>query len=211
MSKPVLILGAGGHAKVLIEALMQSGADIAGIADQDPAMVGAKLFNVPVIGGDDIVSEFPPGEIALVNGLGSIGFPVRRTQLFELFREKGYCFATVIHPSAVIASDVVLDEGVQIMAGAVIQPGCRIGRNAIINTRASVDHDCIIGHDVHIAPGVTLSGGVQVGDRVHIGTGAIVIQGIVIGNNSLIAAGAVVAANILADTKVRGIPAKEFK
>ncbi len=210
MSLPVIILGAGGHAKGLVDALLAASAVIAGIVDPDPALTGTKVLGVPVLGGDDIVNEYPPSEIQLVNGLGSVGLPVKRQQLFEKFKGMGYKFATVVHPSAVIASDVVLGEGVQVMAGVVIQPGCRIGINSIINTRASVDHDCAIGDHVHIAPGVTMSGGVKIGMGSHIGTGATVIQGLSIGNGCLVAAGAVVTNNIIAGAMVRGVPAREF-
>lgn len=210
MSLPVIILGAGGHAKVLIDALLAVSAVIAGIVDPDPTLVGIKILGVPVLGGDAVVNEYPPSEIRLVNGLGSVGLPVNRQQLFEKFKGMGYKFATVIQPSAVIASGVVLGEGAQVMAGAVIQPGCRIGINSIINTRASVDHDCITGDHVHISPGVTLSGAVVVGACSHIGTGATVIQGISIGYGCLVAAGAVVTKDISDGAKVRGVPAREF-
>ena len=211
MSAPVLILGAGGHAKVLIEALLASSAVIAGIVDPDPAMVGTKLLGVPVLGGDELVREFPQAEILLVNGLGSVGLPLRRRELFERFKEMGYGFATVIHPSAVVASDIELGEGAQLMAGAVVQPGSRIGSNVIVNTRASVDHDCIIGDHVHIAPGVTLSGGVVVGDSCHIGTAATIIQGVRIGSGSVIGAGALVLKDVPHSVTVVGVPAKVVK
>lgn len=210
MTKPVLILGAGGHAKVLVEALLQSGVMITGITDPDPSLAGTNILGVPVLGDDHLVHNCQTSDIFLVNGLGSVGLPTRRKELFERFQKSGYRFANVIHPSTIIASDAILGEGTQIMAGSVIQPGCRIGFNSIVNTRVSVDHDCLIGNHVHIAPGVTLSGDVQIGDCVHIGTGASMIQGISIGNNSLIAAGAVVISNVIAMTKVRGVPAMEF-
>lgn len=210
MNLPVIVLGAGGHAKVLIDALLASSAAVAGITAPGPLPADACVLGVPVMGGDDVISGFPPAEVRLVNGLGSIGLPVRRRQLFENFKDRGYTFATVVHPSAVIAADVVLGEGVQVMAGAVIQPGCRIGCNAIINTRASVDHDCIIGNHVHISPGVTLSGGVSVGEATHIGSGATAIQGISIGTGAIVAAGAVVVKDVQAGAKVRGVPAVEF-
>lgn len=211
MNLPVLILGAGGHAKVLVDALLASSAVIAGIVDPDPKLSGANILGVPVLGGDDVVGQFPAAEIQLVNGLGSIGVPVKRQQLFERFKGMGYNFATVVHPSAVLALDVELGEGAQVMAGAVIQAGSRIGRNTIINTRASIDHDCIIGNHVHIAPGVTLSGGVTVGEGTHIGTGATVVQGINIGKGCLVAAGAVVVRDVAAHTRVYGVPAREAK
>jgi len=209
MSLPVIILGAGGHAKVLIDVLHASRAVIAGIVDSEPALAGSSLLSVPVLGNDDILTDFSPSEVQLVNALGSVGLPTKRRQLFERFKGMGYFFATVVHPSAVVALDVELGEGTQIMAGAVVQPGCRIGINSIINTRVSVDHDCIIGDHVHIAPGVTLSGGVKVGAGSHIGTGVTVIHGISIGIGCLLSAGSVVIRDVIEGTKVRGVPARE--
>lgn len=183
---------------------------IVGIVDPDPKMAGACLLGVPVLGGDEVVDEFPPSEIQLINGLGSVGPPIKRQQLFDRYKERGYEFAPVIHPSAVVAADVVLGEGSQVMAGVILQAGSSIGVNAIINTRASVDHDCTIQKHVHIAPGVTISGGVIVGESSHIGTGATVIQGITIGKRAIVAAGAVVTKEVPDYAKVRGVPAREF-
>lgn len=211
MSLPIIILGAGGHAKVLIDALLATYAVIAGIVDPDLTLTGSKILGVPVLGGDEVIGEFPPSEVHLVNGLGSIGIPVKRQQLFEKLKGLGYGFATVVHPSAVIASDVVLGEGTQVMAGAIIQAGCRVGINCIINTRASVDHDCIIGDHVHIAPGVTISGGVTVGTCSHIATAATVIQGVSIGEKSLVGAGALVLKDVPPFITVVGVPAKMMK
>lgn len=208
MNLPVIVLGSGGHAKVLIEALLASSVEIVGIVDEDPAQKGKSILGIPVIGNDDTVNQYRPGAVQLVNGLGSVGVPERRREIFERFSALGYGFASVVHPSAVIASDAEIGEGAQIMAGAVIQPGSGIGRNAIINTRASVDHDCIIGDHTHIAPGVTLSGGVRVGAGAHIGTGATVIQGIDIGNDSLVGAGALVLKNVPSGVTVVGVPAR---
>ncbi|QXE90592.1 acetyltransferase [Geomonas subterranea] len=208
MSDPVLIIGAGGHAKVLVEALLAEGALIAGMLDADPARLGDSVLGVPVIGDDNTAEDFPRDAVRLVNGIGSIGLPEMRRSIFERFSARGYRFATVVHPSAVVASDVELGAGAQIMAGAVLQPGCRIGDNVIINTRASVDHDCTIGDHTHIAPGVTLSGGVTVGSGCHVGTGATVIQGVRIGDGSVIGAGAVVTKDVAAGLTVVGVPAK---
>jgi len=208
MSMPVIVIGAGGHAKVLVDALLASSAVIAGIVDSDPALIRTTILGVPVIGGDDVVGDFTTSEVRLVNGLGSVGLPAKRQQLFERFKGLGHTFASVVHPSAVVAPDVEIGEGSQIMAGAVVQPGCRIGVNVIINTRASVDHDCVVGDHVHIAPGVTLSGAVTVGEGTHIGTGATVIQGISVGSGALVAAGSVVIRDVQHGSIVIGVPGK---
>ena len=209
MNYPVIILGAGGHAKVLIGALRLQSIEILGIVDADPEKKNQLLLGVLVLGGDSEIMKYPVEKIQLVNGIGSVRVNPLRRQLFERFKSKGYRFASIVHPSAIIADDVVLSEGAQIMAGAVIQAGCHIGINAVINTGSVVDHDSHIGDHAHIAPGATLSGGVRVGENAHVGTGATVIQGIKIGRNSLVAAGAVVIRDVPDDTTVAGVPAKE--
>lgn len=209
MNYPVIILGAGGHAKVLIDALRLQSIELAGITDADPGKKGQRLLDVQVMGGDEEVMKYPAEAIRLANGVGSVRVNLRRRQLFEQFKNSGYQFVSVAHPSAIIAADVVLSEGAQVMAGAVIQAGCYIGVNAVINTGCIIDHDCHIGDHAHIAPGVTLSGGTKVGENAHIGTGATVIQGIQIGRNSLVAAGAVVIRDVPDGTTVFGVPAKE--
>jgi sugar O-acyltransferase (sialic acid O-acetyltransferase NeuD family) len=208
MNLPIIVIGGGGHAKVLIEALHLCSATILGITESDPSKIGTDILGVHVIGSDDIISRYAPGLLHLVNGIGSVHLPKKRKAVFEKFKEKGFTFKTVIHPSAVVASDVIFGEGVQIMAGTVIQPGSRIGVNTIVNTKTSVDHDCLIGEHVHLAPGVTLSGEVVIGNGVHIGTGATVIQGIHIGDESLVGAGALVLEEVLSNIMVTGVPAK---
>lgn len=194
---------------MLIDALRLQPIELLGITDSDPNKKGRLVLGVPVLGGDEEVMQYPVGKIHLVNGIGSVRANPLRRQLFEHFKSKGYQFASVVHPSAIIAGDVALSEGAQVMAGAVIQAGCHIGVNTVINTGSVVDHDCHIGDHAHISPGVTLSGGVRVGENTHIGTGATVIQGIQIGRNSLVAAGAVVIRDVPDDATVAGVPAKE--
>lgn len=208
MNLPVIILGGGGHAKVLIEALRTANIIIVGITDADPAKQGTTLMEVAVLGDDSIVRQHAPGAVRLVNGLGSVSRPAPRAALFEAFTSEGFSFATVIHPRAVVASDATIAEGAQIMAGAVIQPGARIGRNSIVNTGAIVDHDCMIGDHAHLSPGAVLSGGVRIGNNTHVGTGATVIQGITIGTGCLVAAGAVVISNVPDGATVMGVPAR---
>ena len=181
MTQPVIIIGAGGHAKVVIDTLKRSGVKILGAVDADPNRHGQDILGVPVLGGDDVVISHKPDSVRLVNGIGSTADTAPRRNIFERFKEQGYCFTTCIHPAAIIAEEVEIGEGSQIMAGAVIQPGTRIGANCIINTRASVDHDCTIGDHVHIAPGAVLSGGVVAENSVHVGTGASVIHDMRIG------------------------------
>ncbi|MDB5866722.1 MAG: acyltransferase [Betaproteobacteria bacterium] len=209
MSEPVIVIGAGGHARVLLDVLRLRGVEVLGVVDNDCAKRGQTVGGVPVTGGDEEVQNHPAHGVRLVNAVGTVGVSPQRSGVFERFKQHGYRFAEVIHPSATIAADAVLCEGAQIMAGAIVQTGCRVGRNSILNTRASIDHDCEIGDHVHVAPGVTLSGNVSVGEGSHVGTGATVIQGVRIGRHCLIAAGAVVVRDVLDGVGVAGVPARE--
>ena len=210
MSIPIIVLGAGGHTKVLIDSLLAADINVVGITSINSHDINNKVYGINIIGNDESISRYSPESIRLVNGIGSTGKIEKRQRLFDYFKERGYSFASVVHPSAVISPDVQIDEGVQVMAGSVIQPGSVIKKNTIINTKVSVDHDCIIGAHVHLAPGVTISGGVCVEDAVHIGTGALVIQGIHIGKKCLIGAGSLVLNNIKEGSTVFGLPAREM-
>ena len=201
-SLPLLILGAGGHAKVLLEALFQEQHKIIGVATPHLDS-GTDYLGVNVLGSDEAVFEYDIQEVLLINGVGSVPGKHLRWDLSVTMRERGYRFGSVIHPNSTIANDVLFADGVQLMAGTIIQPGCKIGQDSIINTGSQVDHDSIIGDQCHIAPGVTLSGDVQVGNNVHIGTGAQVIQGIQIGDNAVIAAGTTVYKDVPSGTLVR--------
>jgi len=197
---PLIVVGGGGHGRVVLEALRSTACEVRGVIDRDPAVATMLPKGVPWLGDDAALAAFPPTQYSLVNGIGGIGDGKRRA-LFEKLREQGYVFAPIRHVSAVIAHGVEPGEGSQVMAGAVLQPGVRLGANAIVNTRASVDHDCIVGDHCHVAPGAVLCGGVVIGDDTHIGAGAVVIQGVRIGRGTMIGAGAVIR-NDVADNVV---------
>lgn len=208
MSLPVIVLGAGGHAKVLIDALLASDTEIIGAVAADSAQKGKFVGTVPILGGDEEVLKYSQNAVCLVNAVGSVGLPFRRRELFVRFKWQGYSFATVVHPSAVLASGIEFGEGAQIMAGVVVQPGCSIGANTIINTRTSVDHDCCIGDHVHIGPGTVLCGNVSIDNCSHVGPGVTIIQGTSIGKRCVVGAGSVVLNNFSDGMTVYGVPAK---
>ncbi len=197
----LIVLCSGGHARVLIEALLSRGQRPSAVTDCDAALVGTLLGGIPIIGPDEDILKMKVDLVQLVNGLGnrasraSSGLAARR-ELFDRFAALGFIFPVIAHASAVIASDASINEGAQVMAGGIIQPAARIGRNALVNTRAVVEHDCQVGDHCHIAPGAVLCGGVVVGEGAHVGAGAVVLGGIRIGAGSVIAAGAVVAKNV---------------
>lgn len=208
---PVIILGAGGHAQVLADTLQSCSHTIIGFTDQNPALAKRRLSDIEILGNDEILARYKPAAILLVNGIGSVESTQCRASIYSRMKRQGYQFATVVHPSALVAREVEMAEGVQVLAGAVIQTGTVIGENSIVNTSSSIDHHCRIGAHVHLAPGVVLSGGVTIGDYVHMGTGAIVIQGVTIGPGCVVGAGSVVLADVESDFKVVGVPARRIK
>ncbi|MDF2440668.1 MAG: hypothetical protein JWN98_1652 [Abditibacteriota bacterium] len=210
MKLPVIVLGGGGHAKVLWDTLQLCSVEIIGYTDPQ-APQSQSIGQSPMwLGADEIISSYSPDSVLLVNGLGSAGAPTLRKRIFDQWQKRGYTFASVVHPSAIVAQSAQIGEGAQIMAGAIIQAGAVVGNNCIINTRGSIDHDCVLGHHVHIAPGATLSGDVRVGDEVHIGTGATVIQNRVIAANAIVGAGAVVVHDVRSGSTVVGVPARSL-
>src|SRR3990167_9319315 len=207
MNKLIYILGAGGHAKVLLECLQKNPEiKIGGFLEVDEKLIGQSIFGVPIYEQNKKLAEVYSESIVLANGIGSIDLSTLRRKQFETFKKQGYDFYSFCHPTCYYSHDVLLEEGVQLLARSTVLTGTRIGYNTIINTSASIDHDCDIGNHVHIAPGVVLSGGVTVGDNCHIGTGAKIIQGIKIGENVVIAAGAVVISDVPAHSRVAGVP-----
>lgn len=198
MRKPIIVIGAGGHATVLIELLKQLGYPILGIVAPKQSQLKHYL-DVPYLGDDKIVWEkYDVNAIRLVNGVGAVSVAKNyiRASLFLKFKELGYQFENLVHPFSFVASSVQLAEGVQIMAGVCIQPNTVIGNNSIINTGARIDHDCDIGENVHVAPNATLCGNIIVGNNAHIGVGSNIIQGLHIGSDTLIRAGETIRSNV---------------
>ena len=207
--EPLLVIGAGGHAKVLIDILLGKKENIIGIFDKNDKFIGEDILGIPIIGTDNDITNYSPGRIRLVNGIGSVKSTSLRKSIYNQFKKKGYIFHSVIHPSAILSEHVLFSEGCQVCAGVIISAGTKIGSNTIINTQAVIEHDCIINEHIHIAPGCVISGGVHIGSGTHVGAGSTIIQNVQVGENVLIAAGAVVVNNIQSSQQVYGIPAKE--
>lgn len=214
MSKTsVLVLGGGGHAKVVLDCLkLNSNISVIGIIEININLINQTLYGIPVIAEDALTFEnFHPSQVKLVNGLGSVEHVKNRQATFLKFKTAGYDFINVVHPTAYIANDVSLGEGVQIMAGSIIQAGSHLGDNVIVNTKASIDHDCCIESHVHVAPGVVCCGDVTIKMGSHVGSGAVIVQGVTIGQYCLIAAGAVTINSVNDGCRVAGVPAKNME
>jgi UDP-perosamine 4-acetyltransferase len=207
---PVIGIGAGGHARVILDILQQQEHfRVVGLLAPNADSKGWLPETVAILGDETLLAElWGQGVRHAFLGIGSIGDNHPRAKLFEQVRALGFEFVNAIHPSAVVAKSANLGHGVAVMAGAVINPGASLGDNVIVNSGAIVEHDCVIEDHVHIAPGATLSGSVKVGRYSHIGTGASVRQGIHIGENALVAAGAVVVHDVPDGDAVAGVPGR---
>lgn len=190
MTEPILLLGGGGHARVVADSLLLGGRTLVGVADPGLEAGGRWLHGIEVLGDDDgALAAWPPATVELANGLGFLPGSSRRQRLYEGLSRQGYIFCQAIHPTAVIAGDAVLGEGVQVMAGAVINSGARIEDNVIINTRSVIEHDCRIGAHTHVAPGAVICGDCELGEACFVGAGAVVIQGRRVARRTVVPAG----------------------
>jgi len=194
------LIGASGHAKVIIEILEETGFSIGGLLDSDPSIKSLLGYQVEeyVLG-----ANIPDGDIIV-----SIGNNKGRKKIAV---SNDYRFGTAIHPSANISKRSSIDEGTVVMAGATINADVRIGKHVIINTNASIDHDCIIHDYVHISPNVALGGIIEVGEGTHIGIGACIKQCIKIGKWCTIGAGAVIIRDVPDGATVVGNPGRIIK
>ncbi len=201
---PVVVFGAGGHAKVILDILAQQKRYKA-VAVIDPAGRaldgGTTLLGVPVL--KTLPKRISRGIVAIGdNWLRSkvVGDILRELPLFE--------FVSAVHPSAVLANDIEPGAGTVIMAGACINLMSRIGSHCIVNTRAVVDHDCVLGDFSSLAPGVTLGGGVQIGQFAALGVGAACAHGLSIGGHAVVGVGAAIVRNVPANVVAFGVPCR---
>lgn len=206
--KKVLIIGAGGHAKVAVDILWQNKEyEIVGLVDRP----GAKGFwNIPVVGRDEDLSRLK-NEMHINYAFVALGNGQLRERVTQKVIAAGYDLVRVISKEAIISDYAKIGNGTVIMPGAVINAEAVIGEGCIINTNASVDHECLIGDYTHIAPGCALSGKIVIGRQCMLGTGCRVIDGISIGDNTVIGAGAVVIDSIAGNCTVVGVPGKIIK
>ena len=208
-ARRVLLIGAGGHARVCLEALLDMGdAVVVGAVSRDGTAVAG--LDVPRMWVDDAL-----GNAAESSGANTfcvaIGDNRVRRQFAILLMESGRQLTQAISGSAVVSRTAVLGAGAQLIAGSVVNAATALGDGVIVNTNASIDHDCTIGDYVHIGPGAVLGGGVTVGDDVLVGLGARVLPGVSIGAGAVIGGGAVVIGDVEAGSTVVGVPARPLK
>ncbi len=205
-TKTEFLLGAGGHARVLLDGLLSIGNTIDGVLDPDLA-VGTLVRGLPVLGNDDYLLGADPALVVAWIGVGASPSTQRRRAVFEYVVAQSLVVGSFSHPTATISPEATLACGAQVMAGAAIQTNASVGRNAIINTNVTIEHDCVVGDHAAISSGAILCGNVVVGESAFIGAGAVVLPGVTIGAGACVGAGAVVTKNVEAATMVYGNPA----
>lgn len=205
LPRACLLFGGGGHARVVLDALIASQPDMAiDIWDDNPAlaasMILSYLVQVPISAAD------PEGRACHV----AIGHNATRRQIAERLQERGGQLLNIVHPGASLSPFCMVGRGCFLAAGAILAPEAELGEGVIVNHGAVVDHHCRVGDWSHVAPGAVIGGGVTTGTGVMLGAGCVILPGLRIGENSIIGAGAVVTRDLPAGETWAGVPAKEL-
>ena len=199
--KEICLIGAGGHAKVILALIEELGMRCTAIYDDAEKLHGTLLCGIPVTGP---VSALPDRED--ISAVIAIGVNETRRRISGAFKNISWC--TLVHPHSWVHRSVSIGEGSVVFAGSVIQPDSIIGAHTIVNTSVSIDHDCRIGDFCHIAPGCHIAGGVNIGSSVFCGIGSSVTQYLSVCGGVTIGAGAAVTRDITEPGIYTGLPAK---
>lgn len=206
-----IMWGAKGHSIVIRDVLDTYGCKLKAVFDNNISL-NSPYDDIPLFYGKEGFENW----LHIQNPHSKMGFVVAmggargkdRVDLSVYLSSSGLHPISFIHPWTSVAPDVVIDDGVQIMAGACISVRVRIGEQTIVNHMANIDHECSLGEGVHVAPGATLAGCVEVQDYVMIGAGATILPNITIGEGAIVGAGAVVTKDVSDGDIVVGIPAR---
>src|SRR5437868_3679185 len=206
----VVIIGAGGQGKVVLDILRASGEfEPIGFVDSNPALSGRRVGGLPVFGPANVLPKLWQQKIR--RGIVAIGDNHARVRYTALLKEQGFDLVNAIHPTASVSETATLGRNVVVAANATVCTEARIADSCIVNTAASVDHECEVGEAAHICPGVRLAGRVRVGPGAFVGTGANVIPCTSIGEHAVVGAGAVVVIDVPAYATAVGVPARVIK
>ena len=201
----MIIIGAGGHCRSVIDAARESGLDIIGIIDIRYKNQKENILNCPVIGDFGRITEFAPAEVSAVIAIGDC---FERETYYKRIRAQNFNVARIIHPSAVMSKETTVGDGVFISAGVIVNCGTRIGDNSIVNTGAIIEHEVTIGRHSHVGPGVKIGGRSTIGSCTFVGIGSTVLNNLTIGDRVVIGGGTVVISDIGSNGKIAGVPGK---
>lgn len=206
-----VIIGAGGHSKVIIDSIKDSDYEIIGLTD-NALEYGTNILGCKVIGKDDALEQLHlEGVDNAFMGIGHVGYPDIRNKVFHKVEQMGYRFPALINKSSYIGANIDIGDGTYVGANAVINAESKIGELCIINTSSVIEHEACIENGVHIAPNATVLGGAYVGENTFVGAGSVILQGVKIGKNCIIGAGSVVLGDIADGCVAVGVPAKIIK
>lgn len=204
MGEGVIVIGGGGHAKVVVSTLMAMEIPVRAVYDDDPAKWGKDLCGVKIVG--------PLSDLdSLSNGIAVLAIGDNKTRSILAKRFQKFRWLTAVHPRAFVHPSVSIGKGTVVFAGAVIQPDVVIGEHCIVNTKAAIDHDCVMGDYAHVGPGTCLAGEVSVKEGAFLATGGVAIIGRSIGKWSIVGAGGVVTKDIPDNVTAVGVPAKVIR
>lgn len=209
MDTRIVGVGAGGHARCVIEAIDSADVlQVVALMDGDAALVGSRVLGRPVLAQEEGAALRAEGVENAFVGVGGIADPGPRRAVAAALREAGFRLPPIVHATAVVAESATVEDGAHVLAGAIVGPGAIVGRDAIVNAGAIIGHDVRLGECAHVASGARIAGDTRVGAGAHVGTGAIVIQQRTIGDGAVIGAGAVVLDDVGPGERVGGIPAR---
>jgi UDP-perosamine 4-acetyltransferase len=207
-TRPVVVVGTGGHAHVCAELLLQD-RSLELVGCTGPPQSADASTDLPYLGTDDDL----PGLFAdgISHAFVAVGDNARRKRLQTDLGRVGYTIVNAISRDAVISPSVRLGTGVAVMPGAVVNAGTVVGDGAVLNTGCSVDHDCRVGVAVHVAPRVAVAGWVDIGEGVFLGIGSCVIDKVSIGAWTVVGAGGAVTTDLPAGITAVGVPARPVR
>lgn len=208
MSTRLLIVGAGGHAKVVAETAQLAGFEVVGFLDRSAETHDQSVLGLPVLGDERLLGSSEYAECAVVVAVGD---NAAREAAVARLTAQGVEFALVVHPAATVSESARLGAGTVVFAGAVVNSSAAIGAHCIINTLACIEHDTVLGDFAHVSPGANLGGGCRAGRLAHIGIGASVLPHVSIGSRATIGGGAAVISDIPDDAVAVGVPATVVK
>lgn len=203
-------VGAGGHAKNVIDAVMAAGsARVAMLVDDDPSTWGSRVLGVPVQGSSTLLGEIRASGVAnAFIGVGGIPDPSVRRTVMDRLTDAGFRIPPIVHPAAAVSAWALPAAGCQVLAGAVINPDAHIGQGVVVGTSAIIGHDAVVEDFAHVAAGARVGGGSRVGAGALVGSGAVILQGVTVGDGATVGAGAVVTRTVEDGATVLGVPAQ---
>lgn len=205
MSRPIILVGGGGHCRSVIDAAESAGIAVRGILEL-PALVGHTILGYPVVGTDDDMHKFA-SECDFIITIGALLNPEHRMRLMHNIEAAGGRLGTVIASTARVSRHASISEGTVVLHNACVNAGASVGRNCIVNTLANVEHDTTIGDFTHISTGATINGACRIGNGCFIGSGATVVNNVCVADGICVGAGAVVIKDIEEVGNYAGIPA----